>query len=261
MAQSKNPPVIRRMTALVFLVAALGFGIKAVALHPLYIQLASNVAHQNTFYTALLYYLIDWGVLDLAIFAVCYPVTAYAVWRTDLKTARPVISVFAAVTVCKFPLNYLVSCMTDTGFPDGDELLRDLLPILLMLVLELLQYAIVIALACLGRKRYDSRVNRAEIESQLKETTPPAPVFPFVKLISLQNPLQFTAFWTSVILFISREAGYHVYQITLYANFGSTDGWADMAITLFSDLAVSVLVYFAALLLLPRIHRGESPTE
>ena len=71
MSAKNNTPTVRRMLKTVFLTAALGFGIKALLLHPLFIQLASNVAYQNTWYTNILYYLIDGGLIDLAVFAVC----------------------------------------------------------------------------------------------------------------------------------------------------------------------------------------------
>lgn len=261
MSAKNNTPTVRRMLKTVFLTAALGFGVKAILLHPLFIQLASNVAYQNAWYTNILYYLIDGGLIDLAVFAVCYPATAFAVWKDGLKESRPVITVFSLITVCKFPLNYIMSCLTDTGFPDSDELLRDLPPILLTLVLELLQYAIVIALITLAKKRYENRAGYAELRGKLTETETPDPVFPFTKLVSLRNPLQFTAFWTSVLLFFSRELGYHVYEITLYVNFGSTDGWADMLLNLLGDAAVGVLIYFAAILLLPRFHSKDSNPE
>ncbi len=261
MASSKNTPAVSRILKLVTLVAALGFGIKAIILHPLYIQLASNITYLNAWYTNILYYLIDGGLIDLAVFAVCYPATAYTVWKDGLKASRPVIAAFSLITLCRFLLNYIMSALTDTGIPDIDEFLRDLPPILMMLALELLQYAIIIALICLASRRYENRVHNAALRAELTETETPAPVFPFVKLLSLKNPLQFTAFFTSVLLFLSREVGYHVYEITLYVNFGSTDGWADMLVNLIGDAVIAVLIYFAAILLLPRFHSKESDSE
>lgn len=261
MAVNKNTPAVRRMLKTVFLVAALGFGIQSLILHPVFIQLASNVAYKNTWYTTILYYLIDGGLIDITVFAVCYPATAYAIWKDGMKASRPIVVTFSLITACRFMLNYVMSCLTDTGFPDMDEFLRDLPPILLMLLLELLQYAIVMFLAVLASTRYDSRVAAAELRKGLTEENMPAPVFPFTKLVSFRNPLQFTAFCTAVILFLSRELGYHIYELTLYVNFGSTDGWADMLLNLLSDAALAVLVYFAALLLLPRFHSKDSNSK
>ncbi len=261
MAQSKSSPASRRMIKPVVLVAALGFGIKSLILHPIYIQLASNISYLDAWYTNILYYLIDGGLIDLGVFAVCYPATVYAVWKDGLKESRRIITAFSLITLCKFLLNYIMSALTDTGIPDLDEFFRDLPPIFLMLLLELLQYAMIIAILWLAKRRYESRLNASALQAELTETEAPAPVLPFVKLFSLKNPLQFTAFLTSVILFLSREVGYHVYQITLYVNFGSTDGWADMLLNLIGDMVIGVLIYFAAILLLTRFHSKERDSE
>lgn len=261
MSRSKRIPAVRRMFRPVLLTAALGFGVKAVLLHPLYIQLASNISYQNAWYTNILYYLIDGGLIDLAIFAVCYTASAYAVWQGGVKASRGVIAAFSIVTACKFPLNYLMSALTDTGFPSGGELLRDLPPLLLLLALELLQYGLVIAVMALAKRRYDARVELASAQAELTDTKAPAPVFPFVRLVSFKNPLQLTALSAAFILFLSREVGYHIYQITLLRFFGSTDGWADMLFTLILDLVIGVLFYFASILLFLRFHKGESDSE
>jgi hypothetical protein len=261
MAVNKNTPTVRRMLKTVFLVAALGFGIQSLILHPIFIQLASNVAYKNAWYTTILYYLIDGGLIDITVFAVCYPATAYAIWKDGFRASRPVAVTFSLITACRFMLNYVMSCLTDTGFPHVDEFLRDLPPILLMLFLELLQYAIVITLVVLSSTRYESRVAAAELRRGLTQENMPAPVFPFTKLVSFRNPLQFTAFWTSVLLFLSRELGYHIYEFTLYVNFGSTDGLGDMLLNLLGDFSLAVLVYFAALLLLPRFHSQDSDSN
>ena len=62
-------------------------------------------------------------------------------------------------------------------------------------------------------------------------------------------------------IFLTREISYHVYELTLLNNFGSTDGWADMLVTLLADVAVGILLYFAAILLLPRFHSREAVTD
>ncbi len=261
MAQSRTQSPVRRMLKLVALVAALAFGIKAIVLHPLYIQLASNVSYVDAWYTNILYYLIDGGLIDLAVFAVCYPATVYAIWREGLKKSRSVIAVFSLCTLVKYLLNYLMDVIVNSAIPDSEDLLADLLIILPMVLLELLQYAVTVAVIALAKRRYDARVSRATLESELTETDGPAPAYPFIKLVSVKNPLQLTAFVSALVLFLLREIDYHVYQLTLMKLFGSTDGWADMLLTLILDIVVGVLFYFAAILLLTRFHDREKTTE
>jgi hypothetical protein len=130
-----------------------------------------------------------------------------------------------------------------------------------MMVLELVPYAAVVAVAAAAKSRYDRKAELAAYASELTETEGPAPALPFTKLVSLRNPLQLASLVGALAVFLSREVSYHVYQITLLNNFGSTDGWADMLVTLLADAALGVLLYFAAVLLLPHIHSKESSKE
>ena len=247
--------------ALTLLVAGLGFAVKALLLHPLYIQLATNITHMNGWYTTILYYLIDGGLIDLAIIAVCYPAAAYAVWFKGLKGGKRVITAFTLLTLGKFVANYIMDILTYSGLPRLNEFLTDIPPILLMLVLELVPYAAVVAVTAVAKARFDRMAELAAYESELTETTKPAPILPFAKLVSLRNPLQLASFVGALAIFLTREVSYHVYQITLLNNFGSTDGWADMLVTLLADAALGILIYFAAVLLLPHIHSKESSKE
>lgn len=243
------------------LVAGLGFAVKALILHPIYILLATNVSHMNAIYTTVLYYLIDGGIWDLAVIAVCYPAAVYAVWYVGLKGSRKVILAFTLLTAGKFVANYVMDVLTYSGLPGLNEFLTDIPLVLLMLVLELIPYALTVAVTALAKTRFDRKAELASYESELTETAAPAPALPFVKLFNLRNPLQLAAFVGALGIFLSREISYHVYQITLLNNFGSTDGWADMLVTLLADVAVGVLLYFAAILLLPHYHSKESSAE
>ena len=243
---------------LTLLVAGIGFAVKCLLVHPVYILLGNDVVHKYAWYTSLLYYLIDEGLWDLAVIAVCYPATVYAVWRKGLKGSRGVVLAFSLLTVGKFVLNYIMDILTYSGLPRLDEFLSDIPLILVMLVVELIPYALAASAIAVAKTRYDRKAEEATCRSQLTGTAALAPVLPFGKLLSLRNPLQLASFIGALAIFLSREVSYHVYQITLYVNFGYTDGWVDMLVTLFSDILISTLIYFAALLLLPHIHSKET---
>ena len=165
------------------LVAGLGFAIKALILHPIYIQLATNVSHMNKIYTTILYYLIDGGLLDMAVIAVCYPAAAYAVWQKGLKGSKRVILAFTLLTAGKFVANYVMDILTYSGLPRMTEFLTDLPLVLLMLVLELIPYALTVATVALAKSRYDRKAELAAYRSELTDTAAPA-----------RTPLQEAAF-------------------------------------------------------------------
>ena len=243
---------------LTLLVAGIGFAVKCLLVHPIYILLGNDVVHMNAWYTALLYYLIDGGLWDLAVIAVCYPATVYSVWKRGMKGSNRVILAFTLLTASKFVLNYIMDVLTYSGLPRLDEFLSDIPLILVMLVVELIPYALAAFVVAIARNSYIRKSDMAAYQSMLTETEAPAPVLPFGKLLSLRNPLQLATFIGVLAIFLSREISYHVYEITLYVNFGYTDGWVDMLVTLFSDVVIGTLIYFAALLLLPHIHSKET---
>ena len=258
MAQSRTQSPVRRMLKLVALVAALAFGIKIFILYPVYTQLVTNVSHMYAWYTDILYYLIEGGLIDISVFAVCSSAIVYAIWCEGMKKSRTVITVYALFVLLKFILNYLVDVVLSGALLDSSDLLADLKVILPMAFWELFLYALSFSFIVLAKKRYDTR---AVLESELNEANGPAPVYPFTKLVSFKNPLQIAVFMTALALFLLNEIDYHVYQLTRMQILGSTDGWADMLLTLILDIVVGVLFYFAAILLLTRFHDREKTTE
>lgn len=257
MVQTQKSPAVRRMLRLVLLAAAIGFGVKALILHPIFIQLDANIVYKYAWYTTVLYYLIDGGLIDLSVFAVCYPASLYAVWKEGIKGAKSVPIAFSLITLGKFLVNYIVNTVMDGALPDPDDFLADIPMILAMLALELIQYGLPILLLCLLKKRYDERVETSELRSELTETEAPAPVFPFARLVSFKNPLQLSALAYSLIVFLGLEIGYHIYQLTLMNLYGATDGWANMLINLLTDLVLGVVLYFVAILLFTRFFNKE----
>ena len=243
---------------LTLLVAGIGFAVKCLLVHPIYILLGNDVVHMNAWYTALLYYLIDGGLWDLAVIAVCYPATVYSVWKRGMKGSRGVVLAFSLLTAGKFVLNYVMDILTYSGLPRWDEFLSDIPVILIMLVVELIPYALAAFVVAIARNSYIRKSDMAAYQSMLTETEAPAPVFPMDQVLAFCNPVQLATFIGVLAIFLSREISYHVYEITLYVNFGYTDGWVDMLVTLFSDILISTLIYFASLLLLPHIHSKET---
>ena len=262
MARSRKSPTLRRLLKLAILVSALGFGIKALILHPLFIQLDANVVHKYEWYTTVLYYLIDGGLIDMAVFTLCYPTALYAVWKEGLKQAKSLPVAFSLVTLGKFLVNYVMTCVTEGSIRlSASVILTDLAMILTMLILELMQFWIPIAVLCVLKRRYEERVAAAALRAEMTETTPPAPVLPISRLLALRNPLQFSALLYSIILFLGLEISYHTYQLTLYRYYGETDGWLNMLVNFLTDLTFGVALYFIALLLFNRFHSRETAEE
>lgn len=261
---SKNAsPAIRRLFRLTLLCAALGFGIKSFLLSPLYVSLASNVLYSNAWWMEILYQLTSGGLIDLAVFAICYPATLYAVRREGFSRSLSIPIVFSALTLAKFVANFFVTAVADQALPDIEEFLTADLPmILVMFLLEWIQYILVVLIAIFVRWRYDVRARRVAENARLlpehrKSCKAPSPDFPFRKIYDRYNGLQRGALLSAIMVVLGRVVMHLIYQITLFVNFGSSDGWVVMLIDLISDLVVGVIFYLVAVLLMMRFYRAE----
>ena len=250
-----NPErTVRRMTRLTVLVSALIFGISSLVLIPVYIQLSSNIATKDSLFTWILYYLTDEGLLDLCVFAVCYPAAIYAVWQVGLKKAMRVPVAFSLITLGRFVLNYIMNAITDKALPGFQKFWEEeFFMIAALYVLEILQYALPILFAVLLKRRYEQK--QAEREAWGEDTRQPEALFLFARLFSFKNPVQLSAFLMGAVIFVFSFAAHQIYQYALFITSGSTDGLLYMALDFFSDLFVAVILYFIALLLIQRFHR------
>ncbi len=263
MSSSTATPSVRRPFLFAFLTAAIGFVLNYAVLTPIYIRFASDIAYQNAWWVAILYYLTVEGILDLVVFALCYPATVYAVWQAGVKKTLGLSLTFVGLTLFKFILNFFMTGITEGALPDIEEFLSADLPMILtMFLLEVLQYVLIIIITALIRWR--CRRNERIIAgmkllpvSERVEVKPHAPAFPITRLFSFKNPIQRAAFLSALVVFIGRAGMHLVYQITLYTQFGSSDGWAVMLIDLISDLVIAAIMYFVYLLLLPAFHRRD----
>ncbi len=259
-------PSIRKLFCLTLVTAAIGFGLNSLVLTPIYIDLVSNISYQNAWWIDILYYLTDGGLLSLAVYAICYPATLYAIWQVGVKKSLHIPLTFTGLTLLRFVINFGVDSITSGALPDMEEFLMFDLPMLLvMFLLEMVQYVLVIAIAGIIRRRYQTRVSIAEgmkllPASKRIDYPMPTPAFPFTRLVSLKNPLQCVSFLSALVLFVGRAGMHLIYQITLYQNFGSSDGWIVMLTDLVTDIIIAVLFYFVHLLLLPKFHK-QDPAE
>ncbi len=255
---------LRRIFRLTLLVAALGFGIKAFLLSPLHVRFATDVAFQDAFWVDILYLLTDGGFIDLAVFAICYPMTLYAVRYGGFKATVRVPIAFSVITLLKFIANFLVDSIMAGALPRLGEFLSFDFPFILgMFALEWLQYILVILIALLTRRLYDERIRVAEgmqllpTRDRVDYPHPPAD-FPFTGLYTRRNALQRGALLSALTVTAGRIIMHLIYQITQFIEFGSSEGWVVMLIDLVGDLIIGTVFYFVALLIMMNLRQKET---
>lgn len=251
------------MRLFTLLITALGFGVCSLVLSPIYQIAESNVLYRESWWCYILYYLTQESLIDLAVFALAYPATIYAIWIGGLKGARSVPIVYTAMTVAKFAANFIVTCITYGSVPSPSVFFEEDFPIIASsLLLELAQYGLVVLFITLTRRAYFHRQVTNYADALLGKTrTEEAHVFPLTRLVSLRNPVQCAAFLSALVLLIGRVLMHLIYQMTLIVYNGSWDGPAVLAFDILSDAVISVCVYFAMLLVMGRCDRRRIERE
>lgn len=256
--------IVRSMRRFTLLVAGIGFALCSFVLTPLFIRFATDVAFQDSWWVYILYCLTDAGLVDLAVVTLCYPATLYAIWRMGFKSASSVPGTFALLTLGKYIVNFLFPALTYEGaFPSVEDFLDFDLPIMLANYgLEMLQFALVILITVLIRRGYFRKAwmqqaRESDAGADFTVTDPDTgELFSFNRILGLRNPVQVSALMLAVVIAFMRILMHQIYQFTLYFN-GGTEGLLVMLTDLFLDLAIGVIVYFAALLLVARFRRRE----
>ena len=248
---------VRAMLRYTLLVTALGFGLSALVLSPIYHVAEANVLYRETWWCYLLYYLTQEGVLDLAVFALAYPATIYAVWVGGLRGARSVSILYVAMTAAKFAANFVATCITYGSVPSFSVFVEEDLPLIgSSFLLEVAQYALVVLIITLTRRAYLRREARFTVDALLGKTRAEnVPVFPLTRLVSFRNPVQCAACLSALVLLVGRALMHVVYQLTLIVYNGTWDGPAVLAFDLLSDVVIAVCIYFVMLLVMGRCDR------
>ncbi len=257
----------RRILRLTILCAGLGFALKALLLSPIYVRLATDIAYANAWWLDILYFLTDGGLIDLIVFAICYPATLYAIRFDGLRASLRIPLAFSAITLLKFVANFFVDSAFEGALPALNRFLADDFPLILtMFLLELFQYIWVILIALLVRRLYEGRIRVAEGMSLLprdKRVIYPLPPrdFPFVTIYARRNALQRGALLTAIMMTVGRVLMHLIYQIAQFTQFGSSEGWQIMLIDLIGDIVIGVIFYFVSLLIMMSLHQKESNSE
>lgn len=253
--QAQAPDAIRRMRILMLWFSAVCYGLYALILAPLYTQLASNSLHLDAVYTIVLGYFLD--ALDLAVFFVIYPATVYAIWRGGLSKAYSIPLIFSLMTLGKYMLNFFMTCLTDGGFPAFDIFWERDIPIIApAFLLEIFQYGLVVLISGLIRharmKKYQEEMffSRAPYDER-------SLAFPLVKIFSYKSAVQWTAFWSSVVVLLGRLFMHGIYQLTLLVYNGQSDSLTVIAIDVVSDILIATVLYFVFILLLSYFDRKD----
>lgn len=254
--ESHGPEAVRRMQKLVLWISAIGFGLYSLVLAPLYTQLNSDVTYQEAVITYVLYY--AYNLVQIAVFYAVFAATIYAVWRGGFLGSKAVWITYTLALVGKYLLNFLMDCILDGSIPAFDLFLSKDLPIMLPnLLLEIGQYALILLITCLIIRRKKRKWQVSLLLNESKAGDERALAFPITKLLSFKNPVQASAFWSSVVFMVMMVVSHLIYQLAQLIYMHSNEGELVLITDMITDVFLGIIAYFVMVLLLSSFDRRE----
>ena len=253
--ESVAPAAGKQMRKLVLLASCIGFGLYSLLLAPLYTQLSVDVVYQEAVITYIVYYLMC--AAEIATYYVIFPAILYAVWRKGVWGSRSVWITAVIAVICKYLLNFFMTCLSDGSLPSWDVFVRSDIPFIIPnLLMEEAQFAVLLLLSGLIIRARKSKWQTAKLLNEEADDQR-ALAFPISKILSFKNPLQASAFLFSLLLFLARAFMHLWYQLTLLVYTGSFEGGLVLTVDLISDLFLAGIAYFVMLLFLSSFDRKE----
>lgn len=246
----KNGSVSRKKLNIFFAVCvAVLYCIYCFALIPLWKMYANDVLYMDTVLPEIVEYAYD--LVELAVIALAYAVSVYSVYSYGLGGTWISALIFGVGTLFKYAVN-LCATWLDIGF-DADSLLSDISSVALPMLLELLQYFIVLLIAYRILSKYREHIKKREKAARARGEEPAAEsLYPFENLIDFKNPAVRCALYSGIVVAVSKVAQRIVYDIfyTLMYGLPDTSEIPVMTVYYLSDIIVGIAVYFAVVFLL-----------
>ncbi len=196
---------------------------------------------------------IQW-LVNLLCFFICYSITDFAIYRFRLSRYWIFVFIFSVMTLIKYLLNTISAFFVFGRAPsDKEQLKQQIATVVLHTVVELVQYALVVisSSAILSRFKKLSDIAEKSADKMGIEYDRRSKIFPFKKLVSRQNPLQYSALWASITVTLFMIANRLVFDIAVGFPVDLIDGlW--MAAGYLSDILFGALGYLIMILVFNR---------
>lgn len=251
------PAVCRRMTCWTWLVTAVAVILYSVILLPLYEWMKYDVLYASSAWLTVIEWLCQ--MVQTIGFFLAYAGIVYALWRGGLRGARGSLVAFGTLTVTKYVINFLATCLFEGAFPEWKLFVKGDLPLILpSLLLELLQHVLVVLVAWGVMRRYGRRHPRdAGLSEGDAFLAARQGVFPTAKIISWQNPLLRAILLSLILVLIGRLINYTVGIVSFAIMYDDTILWSTLLFEMLPDTLACLAGYLAAIMLFSAFDRRE----
>jgi len=190
-------------------------------------------------------------VMHLATFFSCYAMILYTMYRFPFGRSIAPILIFAVATFGKYALNFLSEILIFSGIPKDnvkDFFLKSFQSIGIQALLELIQFGIVLFIGYSIFKKHKALCGMSKESAKKLGTVydERSLVFPFKKLVSLQNVLQRSAFFASLVICLFRVLPRLFYDVFYSLFYQSVDVSSDAIVIVIYytlDIAAAIIGY------------------
>ncbi len=216
---------------------------------PLGNMYANDIQYMDTVLPTVIEYIYD--LVEIIAIALAYAVAVYSIYRYGVGRIGAPAIIFSGVTLFKYVSNVFMT-WKDVGFDEGD-LWSDIRSILIPMLLELLQYFVVLLIAYkILSKHFDFIEGKRRADKRLGRKTSGDGIYPFKSLFDLKNPMLKCGLWAGIIVAITKVAQRILYDVLYTVMFG-LPRLAEIPVMIVyyvSDVVFGAACYFAFVLIL-----------
>lgn len=187
---------------------------------PLSLRFATDVVYASTALPTVIEMIYD--TVEVIAISLAYAVVIYSIYRYTLSESTVTIVIFCLVTLFKYISNLAMDWI-NYGI-DTDELPRDLLLILLPLLLEILQFMLVVWIAnrvmVAHRAAVQKKLSLIPSEDRAAVDTDRV-VYPFSGIVNMKNPIMRCAFFAGVVIIVTSvvQSVPYYFMVTFISGF------------------------------------------
>ncbi len=184
------------------------FSVYSWLLTTVYVKTISDINFMIPILIDIIPYITD--ITEIAGILICYSFIIYAFCRFDKNTVFKYVTAFVLLTIYKYLAKIAITYIMNGALPQIKGMFIDLMySVAIPASLEYLQAAIFIFIAYFifkGTFEYIETKKKLENKIPNFKFDEKSVFFPFSKLLTFKNPIQRTAFWSGIIIMISKMA-------------------------------------------------------
>jgi len=184
------------------------YSLYCFVLVPLGISVSNNVMYSDTVLPNVIEIVYD--IVEIMAMSLGYAVTAYSIYSFTTVRSWPSMIIFCGLTVFKYVSNLAMDWIGGSYVPNN--VLHDVAVITAPLLLEILQYFVVVWIA----SRVISNFHRGRGKGKAQYEN----IYPFKRMLDMSNPMMKISFYVAVVIAVTSVLQSIPYYVELFSITG-----------------------------------------